>query len=141
MWKGTQGEEARADLGEHKPGPNGGRGSGDQDWSAGGLCLNLGDWEGRRKAGSGYCEWLSPDIFRRAKGAMTDCFFFRRGTWCRCCDLGAGLSNILFFIDPTTGVAMMGGTQMFPVDDPIVEDVWVEAQKIVYAGLMEAGGK
>lgn len=48
------------------------------------------------------------------------------------------MSNILFFIDPTTGVAMMGGSQMFPVDDPIIEDVWEKAQKIVYAGLVTA---
>ena len=57
---------------------------------------------------------------------------------CLCGCIGAGLSNILFFIDPTTGVAMMGGSQMFPVDDPIIEDVWEKAQKIVYAGLVTA---
>ncbi|KAL7411316.1 beta-lactamase/transpeptidase-like protein [Mrakia frigida] len=96
-------ERAIEDLSIHKPGVHGPR-SGDQQWSVGGLCLNLMDWEGRRKAGSGY--------------------------W-------AGLSNILFFIDPVTGVAAMGGSQMFPVDDEIIEDVWAQAQKIVYAGLVE----
>jgi len=59
--------DARAieDLSIHKPGDHGPR-SGDQQWSVGGLCLNLKDWEGRRKAGSGYCEsnFRSVDSFQ-----------------------------------------------------------------------------
>ena len=30
---------------------------------------------------------------------------------------------------------------MFPVDDDIIEDVWAQAQKIVYAGLVEDASK
>ena len=52
-------ERAIEDLSIHKPGVHG-PGSGDQQWSVGGLCLNLKDWEGRRKAGSGYCESSFP---------------------------------------------------------------------------------
>lgn len=44
------------DLSKHKPGQLG-EGSGDQQWSVGGLCLNLKDWEGRRRAGTGYCQF------------------------------------------------------------------------------------
>jgi len=90
----------------------------DSQWSVG-LCLAKNDWPGRRKKGSGYCRLLpyhDSDIsLTHAKG------------W--------GWAGTYYFLDPTTGIAVVFGTQVVPPIDTETVKLWEEVEKVIYAGL------
>ncbi|TFK32078.1 beta-lactamase/transpeptidase-like protein [Crucibulum laeve] len=73
----------------------------DSQWSIG-LCMNVTDWPGARRKGSG-------------------CWYGWAGTY--------------YFVDPTTGIAAVYGTQIVPTRDKEVVRVWAEGEKALYAGL------
>jgi len=52
--------------------------------------------------------------------------------------LGWGYAGTYFFMDTTTGIAVVMGTQLLPRADPDVLNLWKELEKALYSGLIVA---
>ena len=87
-----------------------------------GLFVNTVDVPGRRKSGSGTCEYLLG--FKPAKGASPIGL------------AGGGWANTSYFIDPTTGVAAVFATQLVPTFDNTHQRLYDALERGLYAGLV-----
>ncbi|TEB29645.1 beta-lactamase/transpeptidase-like protein [Coprinellus micaceus] len=82
----------------------------DANWSTA-FALATKDWPGRRRAGTGFSNMkltLKP---------------------------GSGWAGTYYLIDPTTGIAVVGGSQVVPFPDEVVIKFYNKAEEIVYANL------
>ena len=50
---------------------------------------------------------------------------------------GYGWAGTYYFMDPTTGIAVVYGTQVVPPTDPEVDRLWAQLETALYAGLKE----
>lgn len=51
--------------------------------------------------------------------------------------VGYGWAGTYYFMDPTTGIAVVYGTQVVPTCDEEVVKLWEQLERAVYAGLQE----
>jgi len=49
--------------------------------------------------------------------------------------VGGGWAGTEHFLDPTTGVAVVFGTQLCSPGDPEEKKLWAELEEVLYAGL------
>lgn len=79
-----------------------------------------------RRSGSGFCESF---VIRMLTYALLITTTYLSG-W--------GYAGTYFFMDTTTGIAAVMGTQLLPRADPAVLNLWKAAEKALYSGLIVA---
>jgi ABC-type Fe3+ transport system substrate-binding protein len=86
-----------------------------------GLCVNTTDRPGKRRKGSGWCEFsvvsYNFSVFDARKGY--------------------GWANTYHFLDPETGVALVFGSQLLPTRDGEILKLWDELELVFYDGLVK----
>jgi hypothetical protein len=92
------------------------------NWSTG-LALTTGDVPGKRRANSGFCTSF---LLNNQHCELTLAQPIRVGT---------GWGGTQYVIDPTTGVAIVGGSQVIPTFDKVANELFEKAEEIVYANL------
>jgi len=88
-----------------------------------GVCLAKEDWDGRKKAGTGFCKF--PAFSESIVVANVLIYLY----------IGYGWAGTYYFADPHTGIAAVYGTQLVPTFDSEVVKLWDRLERAIYAGL------
>ncbi|KAF5322969.1 hypothetical protein D9611_009300 [Ephemerocybe angulata] len=107
-----------------------------------GLALTGEDAPGGRRKGSGWCAYpittsLNPPLHFNALPhvySTRNPFEFMNAD-CRLWFVGGGWAGTSYFLDPTTGIAVVFGTQLVPPGEPEVTKLQEDLERAVYANL------